>query len=188
MKTKQDLLSKMGELGACHEATEYVTSSRKRTAKSIWMACDNIDWLCWFAFRVRPDLCKTFALRWADKAVRVYAPIALRKLGFEADAAKLEALPAIVDESTAKNAARAARSAADEADAAAYAAYAAYAADAAYAAGDAAAYAAIAAFAASAASAVSAASAAASYAGVEGVRQQQLNELHAMWEEICNAR
>ena len=63
-----------------------------------------------------------------DWAVREIAPIALRCRGFEAEAAKLESLPAIIDVETARAAAHAAYAAAHAANAANAAANAAYAA------------------------------------------------------------
>ena len=68
----------------------------------------------------------------ADRAVRLFAPIALRARGKVQLASELETLPPIVDESTARSAVKICRAAAYAADAAADAA--AYAADAAYAA------------------------------------------------------
>jgi len=61
------------------------------------------------------DLEQRIAYMCADRAVRVFAPIALRRAGMEDDARRLEELPEIVDEESASAAARAARRAADRA-------------------------------------------------------------------------
>jgi hypothetical protein len=54
----------------------------------------------------------------ADRAVRVFAPYALRAIGLDAEAMKLESLPAIVDQGTADQACARAASAASAASAA----------------------------------------------------------------------
>ena len=58
------------------------------------------------------------AFFFADRAVRLFAPLALESAGLKEEAARLRALNEIVDEKTAQDAAHAADNAADAADAA----------------------------------------------------------------------
>ena len=128
-KTKQDLLEKMSELGACPPAMEYVLAQPDdMTAEQIWLGCSRVDWLVWFAARLT-DI-RPFVYGCADRAVRIYAADAMERVGQTKHAAALRALASVVDRQTATTAKRAA-AAANAANAAAYAAaYAANAADA----------------------------------------------------------
>jgi hypothetical protein len=47
--TKAQLLALLQKHGACEEATKWVESSKKRTAKAIWDDCKNPSWMLWIA-------------------------------------------------------------------------------------------------------------------------------------------
>src|SRR5262249_31994893 len=113
--TKDESLAKMNDLRACDAAIAFVRDHESDDAETIWRSCNRVDWLCWYAFRVRPELAPAFALECADRAVRTYAPKALRRAGLTVYAERLEALPPIVDRETANAANAAAVRAADAA-------------------------------------------------------------------------
>lgn len=72
-----------------------------KSADVIGLECANVSWLVWFLARSKLDL-RSFVFGCADRAVRAHAPKALRKAGLNSAAEKLEALPPIMDEGTAR--------------------------------------------------------------------------------------
>lgn len=74
----------------------------KTTAEEVWLANianNQLEWLCWFAFRIVPI--GDFAFKCADRAVRTYAPIALDIAGHTEEAEQLRNLEPIADASSA---------------------------------------------------------------------------------------
>jgi hypothetical protein len=67
INTKAELLQEMRRLGACKEATEWVTAE-EGTADEIWRRCTDVSWLIWFAGRNSPTAISAFAGRCAERA------------------------------------------------------------------------------------------------------------------------
>jgi hypothetical protein len=67
INTKAELLQEMGRLGACKEATEWVTAG-EGNADEIWQRCTDVSWLIWFAGRRNPTAIAAFADRCAERA------------------------------------------------------------------------------------------------------------------------
>ena len=101
-------------LDACGEAVEWAKT--QKTFAAAWKNCTRGDWLCWLIEHIGSDddraKLRQLAFQFADRAVRIHAPLALESAGIPAEAARLHALPEIVDEKTADVAAAAARAAA----------------------------------------------------------------------------
>jgi hypothetical protein len=104
---KATLLAKMQSLGACQEATKYVTDHASDSALDIGLECVRVDWLIWYLARAGADL-RPFSFSCADRAVRTYAPAQLDRAGLHEAAAKLRALAPIDSVESADAAARAA--------------------------------------------------------------------------------
>jgi hypothetical protein len=91
---KATLLAKMQSLGACQEATKYVTDHASDSALDIGLECVRANWLIWYLARAGADL-RPFSFSCADRAVRTYAPAQLDRAGLHEAAAKLRALAPI---------------------------------------------------------------------------------------------
>jgi hypothetical protein len=101
------------KLGACAEAVEWAKGQPNYA--TAWATCERGDWMLWLLARLKHELTTAIAFWCADRAVRIHAPAALDAAGLHEEAAKLRALPPIVDEATARWGAASAASAASAA-------------------------------------------------------------------------
>jgi hypothetical protein len=67
MRSKQDLLDRMGALKACLPAFDWV-HTQEGSAEEILLRLDRVDWLCWLLGRVDPESAALFAEGCADRA------------------------------------------------------------------------------------------------------------------------
>jgi hypothetical protein len=127
---------------ACPEGRAWAKANKIKSPAEAWAKLERPDWMFWLADSYRIELRESdlvqLAATWADRALHVHAPAALRSAGLPEQAAKLEALPPLAGKASSEL--RAARAAAWAARAAAWAASdaARAASDAAWAASDAA--------------------------------------------------
>ena len=115
MNTSADLRACCDDQGACEDALDWLDTLPVDTPlRDIYGACPRGEWLLWALPRAGIDITTALPAVYtaADRAVRQYAPMALRTAGLDDEAAQLEALPEIVDRDSADAAARAARAAA----------------------------------------------------------------------------
>jgi hypothetical protein len=84
--TKAELLQEMKRLGACSEATDWVTAE-EGNADEIWTRCTDVSWLIWFAGMKNPTAISAFAARCAERAKGYAAASAANAAGAAANPA-----------------------------------------------------------------------------------------------------
>ncbi len=90
-----DLLAR----GACSEGRTWARTNKIKSPAEAWAKLERLDWMFWLANSYRIELRDSdlvqLAATWADRALHIYAPSALRAAGLPDEAAKLEALPSL---------------------------------------------------------------------------------------------
>ena len=136
--TPKPFLADLLARGACAEGRAWARDNKIKSPAEAWAKLERPDWMFWLAESYRiglhaPALVQ-LAATWADRALHVHAPSALRSAGLSEQAAKLEALPPLAGKASSEltaaawdagDAARAAGDAARAAEAAARDAWAA---------------------------------------------------------------
>src|ERR1035437_2405524 len=88
-----DLLAR----GACSQGRAWAKANKIKSPAEAWAKLERPDWMFWLADSYRIELhapaVVQLAPTWADRALHVHAPSALRSAGLPDQAAKLEALP-----------------------------------------------------------------------------------------------
>ena len=116
INTAASLRACCDDQGACEDALDWLDTLPEDTPlRDVYGACPRGEWLLWALPRAGIDIAPIMPAVYAavDRAVRQYAPTALRTAGLDDWAARLEALPEIVDRDSADAAGRAASAAAD---------------------------------------------------------------------------